>query len=254
MKFLDLLLQESKWDQDPVGKQNFLQTGRYETTRFTCLGISNGQAKKLAATIFREHKEMQIDDVIHELNWLMFTSDVKNTFETHLLGLFVLEKFNRSFSMSYNAVWSFLCKIVDSIDYWAIADHLCINVSGYLPLIKPELLQDINSWVSSKNYWKRRLSMVIFLKPSRMDENLLPYIFENLKQLIHDENYYVRKALPWVIRESYRKLPQHQKFWYQYLTDNITAFSKTEIREASKAMKPDYQDSLIRLYEHKKKS
>ena len=97
---------------------------------------------------------------------------------------------------------------IEHIDHWITADHLCINVFPYIPITQHPYLQTIQEWTGSKNMWKRRLSIVAFIKHLKKNHEARTIALNNINQLIQDRSYYVRKAIPWVLRTISKEDPK----------------------------------------------
>jgi len=230
-------------DQRAAGKQDFLRTGKYEPTRLRAVGISNGALKKQAGVFYRLHKSGGLEAVLPAIDELLTESKV---YEGQILALFLLEKFHREFG---RPLFERVDKWLDLVDYWAISDHFAINILGYFPLEEDWYRQRLWSWLQSDHYWRRRQSLTAYIKRARTHPELFEPILAAVEQLRDDGNYYIRKAIPWTLREGYRKHPQHQSRLFAFVTANIQYFSKTMLRETIRYLPGPQQDQLLQLYD-----
>lgn len=83
---------------------------------------------------------------------------------------------------------------------WAVCD--CVGMQSLKPVAKKiprEIFALSAKLIKSKNFWERRLSLVI-IEVFTKDRLLQPEIMKRVKALENDEEYYVRKAVDWIKR------------------------------------------------------
>jgi 3-methyladenine DNA glycosylase AlkD len=106
---------------------------------------------------------------------------------------------------------------VERVDNWALSDELSNIWAKLLEHSTREFLPQFKKWNHSTNPWKVRLSMVGLLYYSQMRKKYLPFntIVNFVKPHIHNQHYYVQKAVGWTLRECWNVYPQKT---YKYLT------------------------------------
>ena len=85
-----------------------------------------------------------------------------------------------------------------NIGNWAVCDTM--GMQGLKPIFKTHLKEIFAlAWKynSSKDFWQRRLSLVLVEWYTRKKE-LHPEIMRLIKNLENDEEYYVKKAVMWI--------------------------------------------------------
>ncbi len=90
------------------------------------------------------------------------------------------------------------------IDNWAVCDAM--GMQGLKPILKThqkEIFTLAKKYNTSKNFWERRLSLVLVEWYTRIPE-LHPEIRALIKPLENDPEYYVRKAVTW-INKNFKK-------------------------------------------------
>jgi len=234
-------------DQNSATKTQFLKTGQEGApSKLIAVGISNPTLRNYANLFYKEHKDDDFETIFNRIEhlWLHHGSS-----ESIVLAYCILGKFGKKLQYHhftrFNEIW------INEIDQWIAADHLCIDVLGHLPLIEPEYLAEIKTWMTSTNFWRRRLSLTAFVKHVRKDRRYVDVVLAHVDQLKNDKSYYVRKALSWQLRECGNK---DAAKLFGYLTNNYHFFKKTELREAVKKLKDIQQDEIIMLYENYKQS
>ena len=86
------------------------------------------------------------------------------------------------------------------ISDWAVCD--AVGMQSLKPVAKKmqkEMFDLSAKLIKSKNFWERRLSLVI-MEVYTKDKSLHPEIMKRVKMLENDEEYYVRKAVAWINR------------------------------------------------------
>ncbi len=84
------------------------------------------------------------------------------------------------------------------ISNWAVCDT--VGMQSLKPIAKKmqkEIFALSGKLVNSKNFWERRLSLVI-LEVFTKDKTLQPEILHRVSALESDEEYYVQKAVVWI--------------------------------------------------------
>lgn len=137
---------------------------------------------------------------------------------------------------------------IDSVDYWAISDHLSLNIMGNFPLEEPWYKNRLAGWLSAPGYWRRRQGLTAFIVRARKLPELLEPVLSAVEQLLGDDNYYIRKAIPWTIREAYRRHPENHGRVFEFLNTHIGSFNKTMLREAMGNLSREMQDELLQVY------
>lgn len=86
----------------------------------------------------------------------------------------------------------------NNIGNWAVCD--AIGMQALKPILKThqkEIFILARKYNKSKDFWQRRLSLVLVEWYTRVNE-LHPEIRKLIKALENDEEYYVRKAIAWI--------------------------------------------------------
>jgi 3-methyladenine DNA glycosylase AlkD len=86
------------------------------------------------------------------------------------------------------------------ISNWAVCD--AVGMQSLKPVakkIQKEIFDLSAKLIKSKNFWERRLSLVI-IEVFTKDKSLHPEIIRRVKMLENDEEYYVKKAVVWLKR------------------------------------------------------
>ncbi len=126
---------------------------------------------------------------------------------------------------------------IDDADTWSIIDPLCTVCLGTLIIRSPQVEQIISGWRSSDNIWRRRATVVPYLhlaKKSIFREEYSSRILSGIIPHLQDDEFFVAKAVGWVLRELSRRDPSVVRDFIYRNRDNMVPLS---VREGSKALR-----------------
>ncbi len=222
---MDWLTDPATSDQNLKRKQEFaLRTPKTHPSSLTTVGKSNPLLNKKAAELARELKNTQFEEIVDGATSLW----IKNILEARIFACKLLGKFKKQLN---HAAWKRIDEEwIDLIDHWTSADHLCLDVLSYYPLTDEtrSYIDDLQSWSLSLNPWRRRVSLAAFVRIVRKNASASIKMENILNNLIADEDYYVRKAITWILRETTKSNPEFVK---KFVTTHEEYFKKTEIKE-----------------------
>ncbi|MBP6432299.1 MAG: DNA alkylation repair protein [Ferruginibacter sp.] len=90
------------------------------------------------------------------------------------------------------------------IDNWAVCDTIGMqSLKAIINTHQTQIFALAKQLNKSKNFWERRLSLVLVEYYTR-NKDLHPQIIELIKPLENDEEYYVKKAIVW-INKNFKK-------------------------------------------------
>ncbi|MFQ6076960.1 MAG: DNA alkylation repair protein [Candidatus Bathyarchaeia archaeon] len=101
--------------------------------------------------------------------------------------------------------FGFLDEVVGYFNNWATIDWFCIRVLQ--PLLRKypqETLNLVREWNSSENMWKRRASVVVFVRKIGEGVEFVNEALELCDNLIWDEEDLVQKGVGWVLKDNMR--------------------------------------------------
>lgn len=238
----------SQNDQEAEGKTKFVKTALVgPITRLSAFGKSNPLMRKKSKEFFTTFKDqLSLKELLLGLDYIYQNIDYT---EAHMFIFYSLENFKNLYNRDKLGQEEFFNLInnrwVDRIDHWTSSDHLCINGVRHMPVYEDKFTKEINKWVNSDNFWKQRLSIVIYIKHIKGNKVSQDLIIQNITKLIDTKNYYIRKSIPWLLREISKVDPIRIE---TFVRENIDKISKTELREASRALDNSIQVELIDLY------
>jgi 3-methyladenine DNA glycosylase AlkD len=205
-----------------------VHVARYmKTSDLRFLGILIPQIRRTAR---RHIQGLDVEELprIVELLWK------DEVFDFRLAAIEIMEKYSASGDKS--VALQMISGMIDDIDTWALTDPLCIVCLGTLLIRDWSIEKTVASWRKSENFWRRRatvlpyhhLSKKKFHKPEYTDR-----ILRALEPHLSDREFFVSKAVGWVLRELSKREPETVK---SYIEENRAVMTKLAIREGSKKL------------------
>lgn len=124
---------------------------------------------------------------------------------------------------------------------WALVDPLAIGPVGTLAERTPAMGSVLDRWVVDDDFWVRRSALLALMVPLRRGGGDLDRFFGYADRLLDESEFFIRKAIGWVLRETGRKRPD---VVYDWLLPRAERASSVTMREAVKPLTPE-QRSLV---------
>ena len=122
--------------------------------------------------------------------------------ETILAGIFVLQINSQQLSIPH---LPFLDRSLEYFCSWSTTDKFCIDVMQPLLLQHPkEILLLLKKWNSSKNIWKRRASVVTFVRKIGESGKFTVAALGLCNHLLWDQENLVQKGVGWCLKDLMR--------------------------------------------------
>jgi len=114
---------------------------------------------------------------------------------------------------------------------WAYVDFIAIQVVGPLVERDPRLNARLDRWVKDPDFWLRRSAVLALLLPLRRGGGDWPRFIRYADRLLEEKEFFIRKALGWVLREVSKKDPERVR---RFLNEREGRVSGVTRREAEK--------------------
>ena len=90
---------------------------------------------------------------------------------------------------------------------WALVDGLAANVAGEIAVRDPRSWPVIDGWAADADFWLRRSALLTLLRGIRTGRPELPRFTRYAQPLLADREFFIRKAIGWVLREISKRDP-----------------------------------------------
>ena len=124
----------------------------------------------------------------------------------------------------------FLERLLRESRTWALVDELAGRVVGALLGRHPEIQGVLDRWATDPDFWIRRSALLAHLPRIRAGEPLGAFA-PAADAMLEEREFFVRKAIGWVLREAGQRRPQEVASW---LAPRTGRASGVTMREAVK--------------------
>jgi 3-methyladenine DNA glycosylase AlkD len=125
---------------------------------------------------------------------------------------------------------------------WALVDALTCDLMGPLTERHPELAAVLDRWAIDPDFWIRRSALLSLLLPLRRGAGDFDRFSRYADQMLAEKEFFIRKAIGWVLRETAKKRPDLVAAW---LEPRITYLSGVTLRQAVKPLPEPTRATLL---------
>jgi 3-methyladenine DNA glycosylase AlkD len=128
---------------------------------------------------------------------------------------------------------------------WALLDYLAVDALGAIVEADPDALRtDLDRWSTDPDFWVRRASLLGELRPIRHGAPLDRFL-ARADRMLDEREFFIRKAIGWVLREAGKRRPDEVAAWLGPRTDRASGVT---MREAVKYLPPSEAAALMAAY------
>src|SRR2546423_3751521 len=128
---------------------------------------------------------------------------------------------------------------------WAYVDELAYGVAGRLVQRFPDLLSTLDRWSADSDFWIRRSAMLALLPDLRRGAGDFERFSRYADQMLEEREFFIRKAIGWVLRETGHKRPH---LVYRWLLPRCARASGVTVREAVGWLAPEQRETWLAAY------
>jgi 3-methyladenine DNA glycosylase AlkD len=125
---------------------------------------------------------------------------------------------------------------------WALVDGLAASVVGPLVERDPGAATVLDRWAVDGDFWIRRSALLALLLALRRGEGDFERFGRYADALLDDKEFFIRKAIGWVLRDTARKRPT---MVYEWLLPRAARASGVTLREAVKPLTEAQRRSVL---------
>jgi len=125
---------------------------------------------------------------------------------------------------------------------WALVDGLAASIVGPLVEREPSLGATLDRWASDDDFWIRRSALLALLLALRRGAGDFERFGRYADAMLDEKEFFVRKAIGWVLRDTGRKRPD---LVFEWLLPRAARASGVTLREAVKPLSPEQRDAVL---------
>ena len=134
-------------------------------------------------------------------------------------------------------------KMIRGSHTWALVDGLAGDVLGEIAL-RHRIKQRLDRWAHDDDFWIRRSSLLAELKPLKHGASFRPFA-NRADRMLEETEFFIRKAIGWVLREMSKKRPREV---YEWIAPRTHRASGVTMREVVKYLDSSRAVRLMRAY------
>jgi 3-methyladenine DNA glycosylase AlkD len=119
---------------------------------------------------------------------------------------------------------------------WAYVDALAGNIAGTVALRDSSSWDHIDAWATDGDFWVRRSALLALLPGIRAGRPDLQRFVRYSGPMLAEKEFFIRKAIGWVLREISRREPQWVATWTEA---QLPGLSGVTFREAVRRLPPE---------------
>ena len=125
---------------------------------------------------------------------------------------------------------------------WALVDPLAGDLVGPLSEQDPDFDPVLERWAIDEDFWIRRSALLAHLVPLRQGRGDFDRFSRFADAMIEEKEFFIRKAIGWVLRDTSRKGPD---LVFDWILPRAHRASGVTLREAIKRLSPDQREAVL---------
>jgi 3-methyladenine DNA glycosylase AlkD len=209
----------------------------YQKSSKKFYGLRTKQITEIANSVFPKREKISKDES-KKLTAELWASD---WFEEQAIGLILLERIQSDLLPSD---LPYLKKIIGQCEGWAMLDWIATRMLGTLAMNYPEeIYPKVRTWTKSKHLWTRRAAILIHVLPARKRKLNAGYALPTFAELLHEKEFFIRKAIGWTLREIAKYYPE---VTFEFLKEHKDEVSGLTLREGARRLPEKMSKELYR--------
>lgn len=191
----------------------------YMKTSQPFYGVQAGLRRQLFKAVAKQFKAIsraEYKQIIFELWRGQYREDMYQALE-------VAEHYKRYHDLES---WPIYEQLVKTASNWDTLDWVAAKMVSPLVLKHRALEQELINWSQSDNFWVRRASLLAHLHHDEATNTEL--LAETILRLCHEQEFFIRKAIGWVLRDYSYTNPEWVKAFVKAHQDRLAGLSKRE--------------------------
>jgi 3-methyladenine DNA glycosylase AlkD len=118
--------------------------------------------------------------------------------------MMILEKFGKKTTREFIDLYVFM---ITTKSWWDTIDYIAANLVGkHFSRYPDQIPAYTEKWMNSGNFWLQRSALLFQLKYKK--ETDLNLLFDFIERLAHEDEFFIRKAIGWALREYSKTDPE----------------------------------------------
>ena len=186
--------------QKHSNSENAFHMKKYMKNKFEFFGIKAPLRKEITRDFLHKNNLPNVSS-IKDISVQLWEKPER---EFQYFGMELLTKYLKLLESDFIHHFEYL---ITTKSWWDTVDFIAVNLVGKHFLNYPELIIPItNTWVKSDNIWLERTAILFQLKYKSNTD--LPLLFNYINMLSHSNEFFIRKAIGWALREYSKTDPQ----------------------------------------------
>jgi 3-methyladenine DNA glycosylase AlkD len=132
---------------------------------------------------------------------------------------------------------------------WALIDGMAADVVGsILASDEAGTTRVLDRWAADEDFWIRRSALLAWLKPVRHGAPLDTFL-SYADSMLDEKEFFIRKAIGWVLREVGKRRPDQVTAWLEPRTHRASGVT---MREAVKYLPAEDASRLMTAFREKR--
>ncbi|HEV2087768.1 MAG TPA: DNA alkylation repair protein [Cryptosporangiaceae bacterium] len=215
---------------------------RYLKSDLDFLGTTVWQTRRAVRAFASAHPDLTHDELIATVEALWS----KPVFERRHAAAFLLDA---SPALVVPQDLPLLERLIRDAKTWALVDVLAGDVVGALLVSHPTAAPRLDPWARDPDFWIRRSALLGWREPLKRGAPLDRFL-EYADAMLDEKEFFVRKAIGWVLREVGKTRPQDVSAWLGLRAHRASGVT---MREAVKYLDEAARDRLMTAYKAKRR-
>ena len=199
----------------------------YQKSSKEFYGLRAKQITEITNTIFPKKPKLPKE----EAKLLVSQLWASDWFEEQASALILLERIQNDLAPSD---LPYLKHIISQCEGWAMLDWIATRMLGTLAMNYPEVIYPkVRAWTISKHLWTRRAAILIHVLPARKKMLHAEYALPAFAELLHEKEFFIRKAIGWTLREISKHYPE---VTFEFLREHQQITSGLTFREGARRL------------------
>jgi 3-methyladenine DNA glycosylase AlkD len=213
----------------------------YLKSNLTHLGVPVPEIRKVAKSFHKSHPDLSRRDLVALVDGLW----AEPVHELRVAGIELLVLYS---DLLRKEDIDLVEELIRRSSTWALVDPLATSVTSNLIGRFPHLADRLDVWARDEYMWLRRSALLALLPPLRAAGGDFDRFGRYADQMLDETDFFIRKAIGWVLREVSKKRPD---VVYDWLAPRTHRASGVTMREAVKYLSEPQRTQLIDAFKRK---